>query len=43
MTHDEKVNSVKKTINDLKDRLDITDKNENELNDTIDKFVDTLV
>ena len=43
MTHDEKVNSVKKTLNDLKDRLDITDENENELNETIDKFVYTLI
>ena len=42
MTHDEKVKSVKRTLHDLKDRLDITDDNENEMNKTIDNFVDSL-
>ena len=42
LNHNEKVNSMKKTIKDLQDRLDINDKNENELNQKIDNFVGSL-
>ena len=42
LNHNEKVNSMKKTIKDLQDRLDINDKNENELNQKIDNFLGSL-
>jgi len=42
LNHNEKVNSMKKTIKDLQDRLDINDENENELNQKIDNFVGSL-
>ena len=42
LNHNEKVNSMKKTIKDLQDRLDINDENENELNQKINNFVGSL-
>ena len=42
LNHNEKVNSMKKTIKDLQDRLDINGENENELNQKIDNFVGSL-
>jgi len=42
LNHNEKVNSMKKTIKDLQDRLDINGENENELNQKIDDFVGSL-
>lgn len=42
LNHNEKVNSMKKTIKDLQDRLDINSENENILNQKINDFVKTL-
>jgi len=42
MTHNEKVKSLKRTLNDLKDRLDINSKNEEKLTEKLKDFVETL-
>jgi uncharacterized membrane protein len=42
MTHNEKVKSLKRTLNDLKDRLDINSKNEKKLTKKLKDFVETL-